>query len=454
MKTIRASWASLAEGQRLRATAIGAGTVAGALGLFDLTRRSFWTDEAYNLVLVRDPWTSFVRTIGDREPSQALYLIFLKPYVAVAGSGALLVRLPSVIATVVAAMLLVFLARRLFDRMVALLTGLFFATSGAVIEWSQYARTYSLAALAAVVTTALFVRAIDRDEVKAWLLYGCAAALSIYCHFYAGFVLVAHALAFTATGRRPFTRGPMIAVGVVAVGLIPFAAYLVAGTRSPVDWIPPLSGGQVIRALWFAAGANAALAAAAFAGTVVLARSPIQPRRATLALVLGWALAPLACGAIVSVAKPALVPRFMIVTTPAVALLAAVAVAALRAPWQRLLCAGTILAFAAVQLQHVYTKDPEDWRAAARVARTARGHGSTIAVAPEYAWRAFDVAAPDVPRTTMPTGRTLTLFVQAAPTDRSAVAAGFMGRAPYRLAATRKIGDGDIVAERWTRSRP
>jgi mannosyltransferase len=423
------------------------GLGALALGLYDLSRRSYWIDEAFNILLVREPWPTFVRTIVVREPSQAVYLVFLKPYVALLGQRELVTRVPSVIAFAVAVALLVDVGRRLFRLRVGVAAGLLLATNGRVLEWSQYARTYSLAVLAAVATTTLFLRACRRADRRSFLEYAVAGVVAIYCHFYAGFVLVAHAAAFLA--RRPRLRMRLLGEAwlVIAAGLVPFAVYVVAGTRSPVEWIPPLGGREVWQALWFACGANAALLVGAVAGVAVLL---LQRRTFEATLVGGWVAAPLLCGAFVSLVKPALVPRFLIVAAPAVALLAAAAIERVR---NSVLRASAVVAAAALSvpiLVHTYTQNPEDWRAAARTARAAAARGSTIAVLPDFGWRALAVYAPDLERVTAPSGRVMTVLVTAGPEGRRSMVASFIDHAPYRLVRVTRVGPG-FVAERWVR---
>jgi mannosyltransferase len=426
----------------------GVGVLAGALGLVDLGRRSFWIDEAYNVVLVRDGWSIFVRTIVDREPSQGVYLVFLKPYLAVAGHGEIAARLPSVLAGASAAGLLVVLGRRLFGLRVGVLAGLLLAIDGKFVEWSQYARTYSLAVLASVITTTLFVRACAAPSRRAFLQYGAAGAISIYCHFYAGFVLVAHVAAFLL--RRPRLPRRLLVEGwaAIGVGLVPFALYVAAGTRSPVDWIPPLDLHEVWSSLWFAAGENAGVLALAVAGAA--AALQLGTSRFEGALTVGWVVFPLACGVLVSVIKPALVPRFLIVASPAVALLAALA---LERVTSHLLWSAAVVVLVALSipaLVHTYTQNPEDWRAAAASARSAVTQGSTVAVVPGFDWRALDVYAPDVPRVTRPAGRVMTVFATGPPAARRDLVSQFIGRAPYRLERTDRVGP-DFVAERWVR---
>ena len=139
--------------------ACAVGGVAAVLGLFRLDRRSYWTDEAFNVVLVREDWGTFLRTIAKQEPSQAVYLVLFNPWVALVGEGEWLTWLPSVVAAALAAALLVDLGRRLFDARIGAVAGVLLACNAAVVEWSQYTRTYSLAVLAAVVPSELYLRA-------------------------------------------------------------------------------------------------------------------------------------------------------------------------------------------------------------------------------------------------------------------------------------------------------
>jgi mannosyltransferase len=427
---------------------LAVGLLSAAVGLYDLGRRSFWIDEAFNIVLVRDGWPLFLRTIGGREPSQAVYLLFLKPYVALVGHGEVVTRLPSVLAGAFAAALLVVLGRRLFGLWVGVVAGLLLAVDGTFVEWSQYARTYSLAVLASVITTLVFVRACASPTRRRFLQYGLVGAVSIYTHFYAGFVLVAHAAAVLV--RRP--RFPLRLLGgawaVIGVGLIPFAGYVVAGSRSPVEWIPPLDVHEVWSSLWFAAGENAALLVLAFVGAFFTLRA--RATRDDGALIVAWLAAPLVCGALVSLVKPALVPRFLIVASPAVALLAALAIARPARREIRVAATGLVVVFAIPGLVHTYTQNPEDWRAAAAAARAAVRDGSTVAVLPDFGWRALDVYAPDVPRVTHPTGRAVTVLVTGSSSSRRALVGAFIGHSPYGLARTERVGP-DFVAERWVR---
>ena len=72
-------------------------------------------------------------------------------------------RFPSVVGAMLASALLVVLARKLFDRRIALLSGLFLATSPYFVKWSQQARVYPLLVAASLVATLLLLRALERE---------------------------------------------------------------------------------------------------------------------------------------------------------------------------------------------------------------------------------------------------------------------------------------------------
>jgi len=439
---------------RARLAAVPLWVAAAAVGLcaallmsIRLDRRSFWTDEAVNVVLVRDGWLSLLRTIGDHEPSQAVYLVLLKPWIAVVGQAEWLVRLPSVLFGAAAVALTVVLGTMLMDRLTGVVAGLVLATNAAFIEWSQYARTYSLAVLASVATTIVFVLVLrSSGSSRAWLGYGALGAVSVYCHFFAGFVLVAQAVAALVRDGRAALGRLALAWAVILIGLIPFAAYVVRGSRNQVEWIPEPGAGQIWNSVHFAAGLNAVILVGAIAGAILLARS--DRGRWTTALVVGWAVLPLLEGLLVSVVHPALVPRFLLVTAPALALLTGYALTRLP-PAGTLLGLVLIIAVSGWRLTGIYDRPPHDWERAGNMATDAYHHGTDVAVAPSFAWRDLALYAPDVQRVIAPTGRPLLVLVWAS-TDEQVRAATtpLIGASGYRLISQTHIGT-DIRVQRW-----
>ena len=89
--------------------------VALMLGLIRLGAPALWYDEAYT---VRQIERSYVEQIEGYQP---FYYWIQKPWTSVAGVSEWALRFPSVVGAMVACALLVVLARKLFDRRIALL---------------------------------------------------------------------------------------------------------------------------------------------------------------------------------------------------------------------------------------------------------------------------------------------------------------------------------------------
>ena len=115
-----------------------ASTVALVLGLVRLGTPSVWVDEA---ATARAVDSSFLNLF---EGYHGLYYSIETPWTFFAGTSEWALRLPAVFGAMIACGLLVVLAHKLFDGWVALVSGLFLATSPFVVKWSQQARGYTL----------------------------------------------------------------------------------------------------------------------------------------------------------------------------------------------------------------------------------------------------------------------------------------------------------------------
>ena len=157
------------------------------------------------------------------EMSQALYLLILKPWLTVATTAEWATRLPSVVfAAVAAALMSHWVSASSGSLLAGCAAGLLLACNAFGVEWSQQARTYTLAMLASVIVTYLFVQAADSDTWRWWLIYGVAAGLAVYAHFFVALVLIAHYPALIALGRPKAVKRWAVAVGIgMFVELLP-----------------------------------------------------------------------------------------------------------------------------------------------------------------------------------------------------------------------------------------
>ena len=235
-------------------------------------------------------------------------------------------RFPSVVGAMLAGALLVVLARKLFDRRVALLSGLFLATSPYFVKWSQQARVYPLLAALGLVATLLLLRALERGTRGAWVVYGLAYTGLLVTHAVVGLLLLpAHAVLVAQRRERVLPHG--LLAGVVIVGLgVPWVAQLAMRTNSEMSetaWIPYPSA--EVRKAGAPGGLGGGRAGLLLAGRRSVGASPCGDSALAVWLAT-WAFGPFLLALVISLARPVFLDRYLVIAAPAFAMLAAVAV--------------------------------------------------------------------------------------------------------------------------------
>jgi hypothetical protein len=163
--------------------------LAALTGLYDLAAESLWIDEASSVWMATRPWPVFWSLLAG-DPHPPLYYLTLKLWISVVGPSEWAVRVPSVIASVLAVFLLFRFLTRVANVRLALLASLTLALSGLHVHYAQEARPYAfLAWLAVAATDALWRWQAEggRRHVLAYTL--CAIALA-YTHVGGLFVLI------------------------------------------------------------------------------------------------------------------------------------------------------------------------------------------------------------------------------------------------------------------------
>jgi mannosyltransferase len=376
----------VARSSALAVDAAVAACLALVLGLIRLGTPSLWFDEAYTARVVEQTPQDWLES----DQYHFLYDAIVTAWATVAGTSEWALRFPSVIAAACAAALVVVLADRLrLDRWVGLMAGLFLATSPFVVKWSQQARGYTFLLVLCLVSTLLLVRALDRGTRATWAAYGLSISCVVVWHAVGGLLLVpAHAV-LIAQRRERFMPHGLLAVVIASAVAIPWAATIVlrtSGEDAGIAWLEAPSAATVVHAFADLSGAAGLGMLLAMAGLVVLARSG----KSELAAWLGvWALSPALLALLVTIVRPVFLDRYLIVASPAFALLAACAVVY---AGRRL---GPVLALAAAVVSAIAlaswysTSDEgnwrgEDWRGAVAELRAKSG-GSDVVVAPWWA---------------------------------------------------------------------
>lgn len=358
-----------------------ASTVALALGLFRLGTPSFWVDEAFTARAIRRSFPALIE-----RQVHLLYYSLQKPWAFFAGTSEWALRMPSVFGAMLACGLLVVLAHKLFDRRVALISGLFLATNPFLVKWSQQARAYTLLVALSLLATLLLIRALDRGSRAAWAFYGVAFSVVLVWQPVSGLLLVPVHAVLAGQRREHVLPHGLTAAVVASVLAVPWVGVLImrsTGEGAAMNWLEAPTPAVATHALLDVSGAAGLGTLLAIVGLWALHRAG----KLDLAVWLGvWAFAPFLIAFIVSPVKPVFLDRYLIVAAPAFALLAAVAVMGVGSRLRTAMVLAAVIATSIGLFLWYSSADRgnwrgEDWRSAVRTVLARRGEGDAIVVA-------------------------------------------------------------------------
>jgi mannosyltransferase len=225
------------------------------------------------------------------------------------------------------------LGARLFSRRAGVLAAAFLAVHAFHIQFSQEARSYALATLLLALSTWLLVISVQSTKRSPLVLTGyvLTSALACYSHLLSVLVLMAQWLwLLTAYGWRGVWNRIGTAVALAAA-VAPAVVYMLTQDNGQIDWIPVLHRYNFLKGLAAAAGGHVYVLLLYMAIGALALFLGFKHRREDsskgLWLLLFWIVVPLALLTLVSVtAKPMFVDRYLLMSVPALALLAAFAV--------------------------------------------------------------------------------------------------------------------------------
>ena len=420
-------------------------------GLIGLGRRSLDVDEAAIVAAAHGSFTDVLERAFSDDPARAGYLAVLQPLVA-RNDAEEWVRLPSVAASVVAAIAIYRLGRRLAGRYAGAAASLVLASSLGVVGLSRAVEPLMLALAAMLLSSALFARAVERGNAVWWAAYAVSAALLPLTHPIAASALVAHVAAIAVARREIDLRLalPAAAVAVVESGL--FLAAAVIDRADAPDGAGALELADIAVGLGHGVGWNAIVAALSVWGIVVLVRrtSPGEGRWQPV-LVGCLALAPLAGVLVAGVALPVYPRAALAVCAGGFALAAGIGLVGIPDRTLRLAAGASLAAIALGTLvAGAVREDDEDWRAAVALVRRQQSPGDTVVVLPERARFAFAYYAPDLRVARAGRGEAVSVVVAGDPGDATAAARAVVSPPRYALLSQDSSG-GRLVVQRWVR---
>ena len=381
--------------------------VGFVLRLIRLDASSFWADELFSIVWIRQSY-HFLWTEGMAvEPNPPLYYTLLKAWTElVGGHDEASARLLSVLLSTATIPIVGLIGRELGGRRVGLLAAALFALMPVQIYFAQETRTFALLIFflaAALLGSIRFARAAAEGR-KGWgplALYALAAAGMVYSHVTALVVLAALNLCTLAWTlwfpRSRIAAGRLVAANLaVALAAVPQLLVVLEQIGRPEHSF--IEQPNFVRLVGLAdtlfvdpstpwwqfrlASLAAALVMALLGLLVILAR----PGRLAWTIAVGPAVVFLALALLMGLRAPILLPRTIAWISVPVCVLAALAILSHRPP--RVLRGMLVLALAfaiGLGLHGVYFRTPdakEDWRGLVAELRGRVAPGDLLAIGP------------------------------------------------------------------------
>ena len=296
--------------------------VIGAIGL---SGPAVWTDELQTWGMSASAWHQMWPVMRWVDAVLAPYYTLAWAWTRLFGDSDVALRLPSLLAMAGTAALVGALGARLANARAGLLAGLVLAVLPASSRFAQEARPYALTTFAATLATLLLVRAVDRPAVGRLAGYAAAVALAGLMNEIAILLLAAHAWYVLAFHRRTFGRW----LGTALIAVLPVLPLLWFGYRQrhQVAFIERAGFYS------FEPFTRVVVGGAAVAVLVALLALFALPLRRPAALFTAWAVVPTTALVLVSLAVPMFLPRYLVFTLPAWALLAGRTIGRFPAHW-------------------------------------------------------------------------------------------------------------------------
>ncbi len=175
------------------------GLSAFLLRILFLGKQSLWMDEGFSVWMASHPLPVLMKLIPyDAHPF--IFYVFLH-YWMKGGDSAAYLRFPSVICGVMSCLVVYALGKELLGEKQGILAAVFWACAMESLNVDTEIRMYAYATCFALLSTYWFWRAYKEGGKRSWVLYYLFASLSLYTHYYTGFIIMAQWI-FLLTRKR------------------------------------------------------------------------------------------------------------------------------------------------------------------------------------------------------------------------------------------------------------
>jgi Predicted membrane protein len=209
--------------------------LAFALRLYQLDYQSLWRDELDAIRFARRDLSGLLPLFVKPGHNGPLYYTILHFWIRLAGDSEFSARFFSLACGVLAVPLIFRLGQWWMERGGSLLAATLCATSPYLIWYSQEAKMYALLFLLSILSTHVYLLALDRNRIYLWLSYLLTIIIGMYVHLLAVLIIPFHFLLFLVTWPRyrEALRPWLIAFALLALPYLPLARWEVPLLISP-----------------------------------------------------------------------------------------------------------------------------------------------------------------------------------------------------------------------------
>lgn len=279
------------------------------LGLWGIGRRnSMWRDESVTYQVVHRSLGELWHLLHHIDAVHGLYYLLMHAVFAGWDGGLLALRLPSTVATALAAAGVGLTGARLAGARAGMLAGLVFAVLPATQQYAQEGRSYALVTAGVTGATYLLLRSVEAvgPGRRWWTAYALVLGLACWLHEFAAMAVVAHGLTlWWSRVPRAVWRRWLVASAAVLAGVLPLAVVSAGQAGRQLGW---LGRPGVTAWLGFLLIAAAGVALCRFPAGGPEGTGPV----ALTALALPLLIAPAGLLMTVSLVKPWYVDRYVL----------------------------------------------------------------------------------------------------------------------------------------------
>jgi mannosyltransferase len=326
-------------------------------------RPSLWFDEAATISASTRSAPELWRLIHNIDAVHGLYYLSMHGWFSIFPATEFWSRLSSCLAVAIGTAGVVVVGKQFSTRTVAVCAGIVFAMLPRITWAGIEARSYALTAAAAVWLTALVVAAARRNAAALWPLYGLAVVAATLLNVFVVLMVLVHGVVVSVVAKNRATVLWWAATSAMAVLVTaPFLAFC-RTQIAQVRWISPVHSGTVIdiaQEQFFDHSVPFALMAGAVLVTPVVVRRPWTTGNRQLAgIAVGWIVLPTIVLLLYSIVEtPIYYPRYLCYTSPAMALLMAVCIAAVFRTRERVTAVLAAFALAATPNYLLHQRGP------------------------------------------------------------------------------------------------